>query len=293
MGKHDHPSLQFKVEAGRLVPAGPYEAEVVNTYRNGAEVTVTLNQKRSLPLMKKYWAVLRDVIANCKTPWNSPDEASDALKLALGVTDISKTVKGQWFIRPGSISFTSMDEQDFRDYFEKAMAVLAEVTGIDPDELRSRYNHIPEQVSSASPSPADEGDGADPAPNTPSTVATESEPAEAADQAEEASTEQASTPEASHGDEAGASSAVNPQTYAAMTECIDRLLGAATDTSGGDVEKRKEKVEKFAAAWCNELPDHTAFVDKFKDTALRIAEKPAERAKAEEYLKAKMPEVEA
>ncbi|KFB10375.1 recombinase RecT [Nitratireductor basaltis] len=150
-----------------------------------------------------------------------------------------------------------------------------------------------EQVSSASPSLADEGDGADPAPETPSTVATESEPAEAADQAEEASTEQASTPEASHGDEAGASSAVNPQTYAAMTECIDRLLGAATDTSGGDVEKRKEKVEKFAAAWCNELPDHTAFVDKCKDTALRIAEKPAERAKAEEYLKAKLPEVEA
>jgi hypothetical protein len=78
-----------------------------------------------------------------------------------------------------------------------------------------------------------------------------------------------------------------------MTECIDRLLGAATDTSGGDVEKRKEKVEKFAAAWCNELPDHTAFVDKCKDTAMRIAEKPAERAKAEEYLKAKLPEVEA
>lgn len=145
MGKHDMPSLQFTVEGGRLVPAGPYEQEVLGSYSRGAQLTVTLHQKRSLPLLKKYWAVLRDVVDNCKTPWNSPDEASDAIKLALGVTDIGKTVKGQWFIRPGSISFNSMDQAAFRDFFDKAMSILASVTGIDPDELTSRYSHIAEQ----------------------------------------------------------------------------------------------------------------------------------------------------
>lgn len=173
MGKHDHPTLQFTVENGRLAPASPYEQEVLDTYQRGAQLTVTLNQKRSLPILRKYWAVLRDVVQNCKTPWNSTDEASDALKLALGVTDISKTVHGQWFIRPGSISFTSMDEAAFRDFFEKAMAVLSEVTGIDPDELRQRYNHIPEQESSDTP-PDDNGSGASPEP--PSSAAATNSP---------------------------------------------------------------------------------------------------------------------
>lgn len=160
MTKHDMPSLQFVVDGGRLVPAGPYEAEVLATYSRGAQLTVTLHQKRSLPLLKKYFAVLRDVVENCNTPWNSTEEASDALKLALGITDIGKTVSGQWFIRPGSISFNSMDQAAFRDFFDKAMAVLARVTGIDPEELSKRYRHIPETDSSSSASPlADESAG--------------------------------------------------------------------------------------------------------------------------------------
>ena len=158
MGKHDHPSLQFSVERGHLVPTGPYEAEVLDSYAPRSIVSVTLSQKRSLPLLKKYWSVLRDVVENCKTPWNSRDEASDALKLALGVTDIGKSVEGKWFIRPGSISFDSMDEPAFRDYFEKAMAILARVTGIDPDELSKRYSHIPESGPDA-PSAPDDGSG--------------------------------------------------------------------------------------------------------------------------------------
>src|SRR5690606_17014246 len=120
-----------------------------------------LHQKRSLPLLKKYWAVMRDVVENCPTPWNSAEEASDAIKLATGITDIGKTVKGQWFIRPGSIAFTAMDEAAFRAFFDKAMAILAEVTGIDPEELRGRYSHLPEKdntdTSVASSSASDDG----------------------------------------------------------------------------------------------------------------------------------------
>lgn len=174
MGKHDHPNLQFVVERGKLSPAGPYEAEALSTYSNGAKLTVTLHQKRSLPLLRKYWSVLRDVVNNCSTPWDSPDEASDALKLALGVTDISKTVSGKWFIRPGSISFNSMDEAEFRDFYDKAMGVLAEVTGIDPDELRSRYSEIPESEPAPSSPGSDDSGNAPAAENPPSPSETSS-----------------------------------------------------------------------------------------------------------------------
>lgn len=258
MGKHDMPSLQFKVEGGRLVPASPYEAEVLDTYQRGSEITVTLHQKRSLPLLRKYWAVLRDVVTNGNTPWQSADEASDALKLALGVTDISKTVKGQWFIRPGSISFTSMDEAAFRDFFEKAMAILAEVTGIDPDELSRRYSHLAEQEPSSvpSPNPADDAGSGEPSPPR-------SAPHNTADEADHAEQEagDTSTP---------ASGSADLATINLMEECRDKMLGIATDENVPDPAQRRGVLEKTKDVWKNELAGHLPFVKACFEAADRI-----------------------
>lgn len=257
MTKHDMPSLQFVVDGGRLVPAGPYEAEVLATYSRGAQLTVTLHQKRSLPLLKKYWAVLRDVVENCNTPWNSTEEASDALKLALGITDIGKTVSGQWFIRPGSISFNSMDQAAFRDFFDKAMAVLARVTGIDPEELSKRYRHIPETDSSSSASPlADESAGS----GTPAT-------------------------DAAPGSQSGG---VSPAVRLVMEECIENMLRDAFSEPRSEQQVKVEKLRKVFLEPQN-LGDFPEFVNRCADTVLRIIGKPDERARAREYLKGRIP----
>lgn len=268
MGKHDMPSLEFAIERGRLVPAGPYEAEVLDTYRPGSTLTVTLHQKRSLPLLKKYWAVMRDVVDNCKTPWNSPDEASDALKLALGVTDIGKTVKGQWFIRPGSIAFTSMDEAAFRDYFEKAMAILAEVSGIDPDELRDRYSHLAETDNSQSSdlsSPSDEPAGDDPVQEAGGLEAQE-EP-----------------------DAAPASEPITPIKRMLCEECIENMLRAALSA-----KDEAETIEKARLAFLEpqNLGDMPDFVNRCAETAKRVIGRPAERERAQGYLASKIPAAE-
>lgn len=277
MAKQDHPTLEFVVERGRLSPADPYVAEVLDTYRNGDKLTVTLNQKRSLPLLKKYWVVLRDVVENAKTPWESANEASDALKLALGVTDISKTIKGQWFIRPGSISFASMDEGEFRPFFEKAMAALSEVTGIDPDALRKRYDHIPEHSSPAE-SPSGDGSGALVATNSDRSAA-ENSPATADEAGSQDMGESESEP-VSNVDEATANFR-----RTLMGECIDNLLRDATSEPK---DKRLEKIEKAAAVWRQELPENVQFVDLCVETAHRVVDKPAEKEKARDYLSAKV-----
>lgn len=282
MGKHDMPSLQFTVEGGRLIPAGPYEAEVLGSYSRGAQLTVTLHQKRSLPLLKKYWAVLRDVVDNCKTPWNSSEEASDAIKLALGVTDIGKTVKGQWFIRPGSISFNSMDQAAFRDYFEKAMAILASVTGISPDDLARRYSHISEQDqhSSAAPSADEKGSGASPADAAPDL--SPSEP-NSDDETGELALEAA-------GGQSAAGSPVDNQSQAirfVMEECIDNML---RDAFSEPKDQQSEKVEKLRAVFLEpqNLGGYPDFVNRCADTILRIVGKPDEKERAREYLIGRM-----
>ena len=275
MGKHDHPSMQFKVDGGRLVPAGPYEAEVLEAYQRGSEITVTLHQRRSLPLLKKYWAVLRDVVENCKTPWNSPDEASDALKLALGVTDIGKTVKGQWFVRAGSISFASMDQAAFRDFFEKAMAILAEVTGIDPDSLRDRYSHLPEQdhQSSDGGSPSATDDSGGETPSLPAATDTAGECGETAGADDMGENEQ----------KAPAEPSVPAGIRMVMEECIDNML---RDAFSEPKDQQSTKVEKLREVFLEpqNLGDYPAFVNRCADTVLCIIGKPGERDRAKEYL---------
>lgn len=273
MGKHDMPSLQMVVQGLHLVPAGPYEQEVISTYQQGAVLTVDMHQKRTLPLLKKYWAVLRDVVANCKTPWNSPDEASDALKLALGVTDIGKTVSGQWFIRAGSISFTSMDQAAFKDFFDKAMAVLAEVTGIDPETLSSRYRHLAEQEPSEAAPPADDvgSDGDAPHPST-TDVAADPVPA--------AADPEAGAIEAGHVDTAAPASDLT----SLKREAIDKFIAAATDPSVPNAKDRQETVVFAKDAWKLSLPTELEFVKACFETANKVVKSELPAAAARRYL---------
>jgi hypothetical protein len=92
-------------------------------------------QSSNPDLLRKFWAILSKVVETCNTPWEDKEEAADALKLALGITDVGSTVNGQMFVRPGSIAFNSMDEARFRKFFEDSMHILCRITGVDVEEL--------------------------------------------------------------------------------------------------------------------------------------------------------------
>ena len=136
MGKRDKPPIWVRVEGGKLLPLTEYDERKIRSYADGAELRVSLWQGRTLNELRRYWAILDIVIETCPTPWNTPEEANDALKLALGITDTSKTVNGQWFVRPGSIDFNSMEESKFLEFRQKAFAILEQITGVDPWTLK-------------------------------------------------------------------------------------------------------------------------------------------------------------
>lgn len=169
MTKHDQPPLILVVDGnGKLSGATEYDYERICEYPRGTQLTMTPYQGRDINRLRRYWAILGRLVKDAPTPWNSAEEASDALKLALGVTDIGKTVTGQWFVRPGSVALSSMDEARFREFFDQAMAVLAQVTGVDPTRFgRETPNSNPGALSS-SQAPAPDG-GVSP-PASPSTL---------------------------------------------------------------------------------------------------------------------------
>lgn len=199
MGKHDAPPIWMEVKGNGLVPLSQYDERRVNSYQQGAKLRVSLWQGRNAKLLRKYWAILHKAVKDCDTPWQNSEEASDAIKLALGITDTGKTVNGRFFIRPGSISFSAMDEADFRDYFEKSMAILHKVTGVDPDTLSSEADDTGdiEEDSAPNSSPvadeaettatnvsASEGDSPPPGSPSPTGSAGENASAEAGDVAD-------------------------------------------------------------------------------------------------------------
>ncbi len=146
--KSDLPTLRMVVERGHLVPASAYEVEQLDAYSPGSEVFVDITMKRNLLLLKKYWAILDRNVKNAPTPWSTKEEADRALKLACGNYEVSRDVDGKWRQWPSSIALNEMDEEPFRRYYDLSMAVLARVTGADPEQFLKQYRHIPETETS-------------------------------------------------------------------------------------------------------------------------------------------------
>lgn len=133
MSKSDAPALRLKVENLRLAPASPYDQERIASYRNGSEVYAVIKQPKNEKLNRKFHAVLARVISDCDTPWKTVDEAKDSLKVALGVTRQVSTIGGDIRRYPGSLA--DLDDPEFVDFYEGAMAILHKMTGVDPETL--------------------------------------------------------------------------------------------------------------------------------------------------------------
>jgi hypothetical protein len=67
-----------------------------------------------------------------------------AIKLATGLFDIGKTVDGVPYVVPQSISFASMDQNRFEQWYEKALDVIMTkiVPGIAKSDLEARINDM-------------------------------------------------------------------------------------------------------------------------------------------------------
>lgn len=133
MGSADKTPFRMTIDKGRMSPASAFDQERLDAYRNGTQIYVTLYQGRNMKLQRKFFAIVGKAVKDCKTPWQNVDEATDALKLALGVSRLGKTVNGQWFNTPGSL--TDLDEPEFVEFYENAVALLQKITGVDPETL--------------------------------------------------------------------------------------------------------------------------------------------------------------
>jgi hypothetical protein len=114
-----------------LYPTSSFDAEQLETFPVGTEFDVAPRTKRSNPMNRLYWQALSNVVA-ATDHWATKDHLHDALMRDLGYERVGYGLDGRPYITRDSAAFDSMTHEEFKVYFDKAMARLAEVTGCDP-----------------------------------------------------------------------------------------------------------------------------------------------------------------
>ncbi|MBA3576162.1 MAG: hypothetical protein H0W39_00900 [Sphingomonas sp.] len=93
-------------------------------------------------MVRKWWAVLNRAVKECATPWKTASEASEAIKLALGIVHLTKTVGGQFMQYPKSL--TELTDPELDDAVVQMLGVVQGVTGVDPEDWKKEIADIGE-----------------------------------------------------------------------------------------------------------------------------------------------------
>ncbi len=144
MSKGDFPALRMVVDNGRLVPATQFDQERINSYRRGAIVMCKLNEEKDRVLVRKWFAIITLVVKQCQTPWKTKEDASEAIKLALGIVNLSKTVGGNFMQYPKSL--TELDDPEMTEALEQMIELLSHMTGVDVETLNKEAADVGREI---------------------------------------------------------------------------------------------------------------------------------------------------
>lgn len=114
-----------------LEPKSRMASDLLEKYPLHADVEVTIKRRRSHPQLRLYWVMLHKVV-EATDSFPSAEKLHDALKFDLGFVTPMKLLDGRIAYVPDSAAMNGMDADEFRRFFDKAVARLAEVCGFDP-----------------------------------------------------------------------------------------------------------------------------------------------------------------
>jgi len=132
MAKDKPPAPIVRLEAKGLIPVSGWDADLLNEMANGTEFDLVKRSTRSLPHHRTYWKALGGVVAATQIS-PTPKHLHRDLKLACGYTEtVVNRDTGEVHVIPDSIAFDAMNQDEFRVFFDAAMAKLAGWVGYDP-----------------------------------------------------------------------------------------------------------------------------------------------------------------
>jgi hypothetical protein len=129
--KRERPSLIVRKTKRGLAPVSAFDEERLHGMPLNTECEVKPLTKRSNSQLRLYWSLLSRVVAATDI---APTAAhlSDLLKVHLGYSTTVYLLDKRKMLWPDSIALASMPPDEFNEFFQAAMAFLAERCGFDP-----------------------------------------------------------------------------------------------------------------------------------------------------------------
>ena len=125
---------------GSLVPADEVQAEALDNHARDVDYQVELKRPRSPAHHRLFFALLSCVIDNDDdlsemTRADATDFLLFWLKVRLGYVDRYVFETGKVYYKPRSIAFASMAQDDFREFFDRALDAIVKRYGYDRPAL--------------------------------------------------------------------------------------------------------------------------------------------------------------
>lgn len=114
-----------------IAPVSGFDQEQLMGFPIGAEFKLVRMNKRSSLQNRTYWKAL-SLACEATEKWPTPEHLHDALKRACGYVTVNHDMSGRPFVTTDSTAFDAMNQDEFKAYFDKAMAKLSEAVGFDP-----------------------------------------------------------------------------------------------------------------------------------------------------------------
>lgn len=280
--KSDAPALRLVVERGpKLVPASAFDAERLDTFKLGRVLRFTPVEEADRKDIRRWWAILNRAVKDTKTPWRTAAQASEAIKLALGIVEYGKTVGGSFMQWPRSLK--ELDDEELAEAVRDMAALLHRMTGVDPLEWNRESADVgqdeAEQPEQSSPHDTGSGSSGDETPPAQNSAAAD-QSASAADHEDGAEPGGASA-----GDDAPSSDPRDPKVILNLkAEAVAKFLELATNKDLPDPRDRREVLVKAKEAWKRELPHHHDFLKACVSTADAVIKGQMPADKARQYL---------
>jgi hypothetical protein len=133
----------WRREGRALVPASPEAEDMLRSMKPAAECFCHTHVPRNMRQHRLFWSLMGILVDYGVFATSSA--AADATKVATGhVTTLIMPDTGQTVMTPKSISFASMPQMDFNDFFRGALRAVCDrwLPGLDDEALEARVFEI-------------------------------------------------------------------------------------------------------------------------------------------------------
>ena len=126
--------VNFVVYNNCLNPVDEPDIKWVQSQGAGTLVQGDFKKVRSVKHHRKFWGLCRIVSENSEV-YTSAEMVADICKLKMGLVDYRVVIGGEVIIKTKSIAFENMDQNEFKVFYEGALLVLSELSGISTYDL--------------------------------------------------------------------------------------------------------------------------------------------------------------